>query len=212
VNYLYVSAEEFVSADPQVCLWTRTTNNFWFNNGGSDMNVVAAVRLPTGALVTQVSFIYRDTAVGSDPMFFFEQYWVNPLSEGGATIASVSPTGEPGVTMALAEVDPDYTIVYSNAATATTRSFLLRAVMPANIDIRLRGGIVHWYRQISPAPAVATFDDVPLGAFGFKHVEALAASGITAGCDATHFCPNQPITRVQMAVFLAKALGLHWAP
>ncbi len=41
-------------------------------------------------------------------------------------------------------------------------------------------------------------------------MEALAASGITAGCDATNFCPNEPITRVQMAVYLAKALGLHW--
>ena len=41
-------------------------------------------------------------------------------------------------------------------------------------------------------------------------VEALAASGVTAGCGTgTDFCPNAPLTRGQMAVFLSKALGLH---
>ena len=44
----------------------------------------------------------------------------------------------------------------------------------------------------------------------FQHVEALATSGITAGCGGGNFCPDHPLTRGQMAVFLAKALGLHW--
>jgi hypothetical protein len=73
------------------------------------------------------------------------------------------------------------------------------------------GGALVWYSlQVSPAPGTATFADVPVGAFGFQHVEALVASGITSGCGGGNFCPNDPLTRVQMAVFLAKALGLHW--
>ena len=44
----------------------------------------------------------------------------------------------------------------------------------------------------------------------FYGIEALAASGITSGCTATTFCPGNPVTRGQMAVFLASALGLHW--
>ena len=36
----------------------------------------------------------------------------------------------------------------------------------------------------------------------------LKASGITKGCTATKFCPNDPVTRAQMASFLARALGL----
>ena len=75
---------------------------------------------------------------------------------------------------------------------------------------RLGGVQMSWIRQISPAPGSATFGDVPLGAFGFRHVEALAASGITAGCGGGNFCPNSNVTRVEMAIFLAKALGLHW--
>jgi len=70
---------------------------------------------------------------------------------------------------------------------------------------------VWWKRSVSPAPSVATFNDVPTSHPFFQFIEALAASGITAGCgDGTDFCPNAPLTRAQMAAFLAKALGLHW--
>ncbi len=73
------------------------------------------------------------------------------------------------------------------------------------------GGIRIFYElQVSPAPVVATFGDVPTGHPFFQFIEALAASGITAGCGGGNFCPDAPLTRGQMAVFLAKALGLHW--
>lgn len=64
--------------------------------------------------------------------------------------------------------------------------------------------------QVSPAPAVATFSDVPTGHLFFRHIEALAESEITAGCGGGNYCPDDPVTRGQMAVFLAKALGLYW--
>ncbi len=67
---------------------------------------------------------------------------------------------------------------------------------------------ISWVRQVSPAPAAATFNDVPTGAQFFQFVEALAKSGITGGCGAGAYCPTQPLTRGQMAVFLAKGLGL----
>jgi hypothetical protein len=38
------------------------------------------------------------------------------------------------------------------------------------------------------------------------------ASGITAGCGGGNYCPDAPLTRGQMAVFLSKGLGLHFAP
>ena len=69
---------------------------------------------------------------------------------------------------------------------------------------------VWWKRSVSPAPGVATFNDVPTNHLFFQFIEALAASGITGGCGAGSYCPDNPVTRGQMAVFLAKALGLHW--
>jgi len=74
------------------------------------------------------------------------------------------------------------------------------------------GGATLWYTlQISPAPATATFSDVPTGYWAFRHIEALAASGITAGCGGSNFCPENYVKRSEMAVYLAKALGLHWS-
>jgi len=63
---------------------------------------------------------------------------------------------------------------------------------------------------VSPAPATATFNDVPTTHPFFQFIEALHASGITGGCSAAPplYCPDNPVTRGQVAVFLAKALGL----
>jgi len=71
---------------------------------------------------------------------------------------------------------------------------------------------VWWHRTISPPPATATFNDVPTTHQFFQFIEALHASGITGGCQESPplYCPDNPVTRGQMAVFLAKALGLHW--
>ena len=67
-----------------------------------------------------------------------------------------------------------------------------------------------WTRQVSPPPATASFGDVPTNHPFFQFVEALAKSGITGGCGGENYCPDAPLTRGQMAVFLAKALGLQW--
>jgi hypothetical protein len=57
---------------------------------------------------------------------------------------------------------------------------------------------------------VASFNDVPTSDPAFQFVQALVAAGITSGCGGGNYCPDNPVTRRQMAVFLAKALGLHW--
>ena len=83
---------------------------------------------------------------------------------------------------------------------------------PANSTLRLYKARVQWARQVSPAPAVATFQDVPTTHPFFRWVEALASSGITSGCSVSPplYCVNNPITRGEMAVFLARALGLDF--
>ncbi len=77
---------------------------------------------------------------------------------------------------------------------------------------KIAGMIVGYVLQVSPAPALPTFNDVPASDFGYQYIEALALSGITGGCQASPplFCPDSFLTRRQMAIFLAKALGLQW--
>ena len=80
----------------------------------------------------------------------------------------------------------------------------------ADSTTRFSGVIIGYHLNVSPAPGTATFPDVPTSDFGFQYVEALVASGITGGCGGGNYCPDAPVTRRQMAIFIAKALGLHF--
>lgn len=57
------------------------------------------------------------------------------------------------------------------------------------------------------------FQDVPLGSFAFDFIQALALSGVTAGCGNANYCPAAPVTRAQMAVFLERGVnGSDYVP
>jgi hypothetical protein len=58
----------------------------------------------------------------------------------------------------------------------------------------------------NPPNATGTvFSDVPASYWAAKWIEQLAEEGITGGCGGGKFCPNTPVTREQMAVFLLRA-------
>jgi hypothetical protein len=210
-NFHFVSAEEFQTASPDLHYWGHSSDGFWRLGFPLLGDCYATLRLPTGSLVTGMTVIYRDDS-GQDLLVRLLQQWVT--TAGTADTTQIGPTfqssGTPGITASWMDIDPDHTILYVDGLTA--QSYVIRFTAMGDSALYLRGVIIGWNRQISPAPAVATFADVPVGAFGFQHIEALAASGITAGCGGGNFCPNDTLTRAQMAVFLAKALGLHWAP
>ena len=56
----------------------------------------------------------------------------------------------------------------------------------------------------SPPACQSVFSDVPCPSTFANWIEQLAAEGITGGCGAGIYCPNDPVTRQQMAVFLLK--------
>ena len=94
---------------------------------------------------------------------------------------------------------------------AAGRLLLLDVEIASSPNLQFFGAVeIWWTRTVSPAPEFATFNDVPASDPAFQYIEALADSGISAGCGGNNFCPDLPVTRRQMAVFLAKALGLHW--
>ncbi len=67
-------------------------------------------------------------------------------------------------------------------------------------------------RHFVPAAATGVFGDVPPGSFADRFIERLAADGITSGCGGGDFCPGDPVTRAQMAVFLVRAFDLPIPP
>jgi len=59
-----------------------------------------------------------------------------------------------------------------------------------------------------PPSCTGVFSDVVCPSLFANWIEELAAEGITGGCGAGIYCPANPNTRGQMAVFLVKTFGL----
>jgi len=176
----------------------------WMTNGGS---WAAPVNLPVGARVTAIeiqgcddtaagylgALLYRTTIVaGTESLTLIGDVASDAIpTPGCGTFTTALPVPE---TIDNAHNSYWVSVVHNGVTDGSTR---FQAV-------RLR------YRlQVSPPPATASFADVPTTSPQFRFVEALAAAGITAGCGNGNFCPDAPVTRGQMAVFLSAALGLY---
>jgi len=177
-----------------------------FNGDPTHGNI--RIDVPNGALLAQLRFWGKDTSSSEDIVFRLYETCQAPNAE-----------------------DPVYTLLGEGHSVGNYGSFYgaesLGGVTANNADcgysaqvqvpingatgtLTIRKLQVTWMRQVSPAPAAATFTDVPTDDSRFRFVEALARSGVTAGCGNGNYCPDAPLTRGQMAVFLAKALGLQW--
>ena len=171
-----------------------------------DTFVDAAVNLPSGALWESTRFWLSDNTAQDIGLFLFQSCL--PASGAGASaqlqLGTGSSTGTGGFQSVVVTVAPATTIDNNTC------------IYWARVRYGAAGHIVQKARsqyrlQISPAPAVASFPiDVPTTHPFFRFVEAMAASGLTGGCGGGSFCPDQPVTRGQLSVFLASALGLHF--
>ena len=59
-------------------------------------------------------------------------------------------------------------------------------------------------------PAMQRFNDVPSSRPGYAFIEEMFQRGITLGCSTAPplYCPDDPVTREQMATFLVRAFNL----
>jgi hypothetical protein len=60
--------------------------------------------------------------------------------------------------------------------------------------------------------ASSDFTDVAAGDPALPYIEAIFHAGVTTGCGAGLFCPTSPLTRAQLAVFLARGAGATLQP
>ena len=59
-----------------------------------------------------------------------------------------------------------------------------------------------------PVNAGGIFTDVPVGYWADKWIEQLSAEGVTSGCGNGNYCPDNSVTRAEMAVFIVRAFNL----
>ena len=172
---------------------------------GAGVSALAAapVNLPQGAAITGFDFYYDDTEAAADMFVVLYRF---PFTGGFLSLGEIYSTGSAGFGSASTNLASPVT-VDSNSELYSV--YLLYGVSPTS-TLKWRAVRVRYKLQVSAAPAVASFTDVPTNHWAFKYVEALKASGITDGCGASTFCPDSPLTRAQMAVFLSSALGLQF--
>ncbi|HEY3475832.1 MAG TPA: S-layer homology domain-containing protein, partial [Anaerolineales bacterium] len=78
-------------------------------------------------------------------------------------------------------------------------------VTRAQMAVFLERGI-HGSTYNPPSVGASTgFSDVPLTYWAASWIKQLAAEGITGGCGAGTYCPESPVTRAQMAIFLLRS-------
>jgi hypothetical protein len=171
---------------------------------GGSCFFLAPLFLPAGALVSAIEL----EACDDDPALdvTFSLYRINAPGAGLDVLATGATAGTPGCSFALAVLPAPETIDNLNS------SYAIQVGLTADPSTRFFAVRSTYRLQVSPAPAVASFTDVPTGHPYYRFVEALVDARITAGCGGGNYCVDAPITRGEMAVFLSTALGLHFAP
>jgi len=164
----------------------------------------AGVHLPTGAVIDHVQVAGCDD--GSMSMTTTLYYTGDP---GGASVVLDQFVPLPGGGCFYGGSN---TAAIEHQVNNTLNSYAIEVGFPiGNAGESLRSVRIYYHLVVSDPPVKSTFNDVPVDHPFFQYIEALAASGVTGGCGNNNYCPDQALTRGQMAVFLAKALGLYFS-
>lgn len=218
-QWIFVSAHEFQQSSPN-CAWQYSGSGYYSIASapggacGSPTVVRAGFELPEGAAITFQRLYYYNTSASS--LFtFLTSYEVDNFSGASPDFTEHSFDTAAGTTGYSAEQHNFTTpVVYDTYDTSVSpsrqRNYAIAVNMPTGGSTMIKGVAVGFYRQIAPAPAVASFSDVSTAHPFFNEVEQMRKSGITFGCGGGQYCPDQPVTRGQMAAFLTRAMGLHW--
>ena len=171
--------------------------------GSGNSFFTAPLNLPAGALITSIEFDYCDQNAASNRSFL-----KLVVTSWSGNVVATTPFLEfvynPSCGYQALDVTSSNIIVdnYYNAFNL----FFYHNIGDGSESIT--GAMVGYKLQVSAPPGSPTFNDVPTNHPFFQYIEALSKSGITGGCGSGNYCPDNPVTRGQMAVFLAKALGL----
>ena len=220
VSWVDVPAEEFIPID-SAYTYGSSPGRYSINCNGCIF--AAPLHLPSGAKIVAVLLQFLDTNVGGHVAASLVECenvincTYHPVV--GVGPADCHPPGEVcsgdafagGAGSVFADLSPD-DITVDNLAHSYRVFAGTDFASDAPNHTQINGVKVGYVLQVSPPPAMASFNDVPINHPFFQFIEALYRSGITAGCNANPpmYCPDAPLTRGQAAVFLARTVGLQF--
>ena len=181
-----------------------TVNNFQRYSSGAAGWFVASAHLPSGALLTYFELDSCDEDPVNDVVAYVSQ--CDDLGQCGGLLGIGSSSNTIPCGYTSLDLSP-YGMQVDNYRNQITITVITQS---GTSNTRFAGVILGYKLQVSPPPQFPDFSDVPTNHPYYQFIEALSASGITAGCGNGDYCPDRQITRGEMAVFLAKALGLQW--
>jgi hypothetical protein len=205
----WIAATQFVRRAEGPGLAVLSGTPFYFFSPGSvPLPYVAQLTVEPGHRINRITCAYYDPSAGNDITFFWYKFTTNVST--GATNAQLldvfATSGAPGYgyDFLLPPAGEETMHVYDGAVSVINH--YIEAYIAG--DTAFAGCWVFHQRQVAPGPATATFNDVPTSSPWFPYVEALVDTNVTGGCAPGLYCPNDPVTRGQMATFLARALGM----
>jgi streptogramin lyase len=202
--------------------------NLWFAEFGQEASPFGGIgRITTGGLEAQVMLVDATTVAGttSNANGVLETgetvqvapAWLNSDVASAHTFTGTASEliGPGGLTYTIDDDSADFGTVDAatpqDCATASGDCYLMTVsgARPGQhwdasfTESLSAGSIVHsWTLHVGES-----FPDVPTSQQFYAYIENLFHNGITGGCAGGTFCPDAPVTRAQMAVFLLKSLG-----
>ncbi len=212
-DYMTVTAAEFRPIHPSYLYLIDFSNLMMTNTGGGNI-FIAPVSMPSGALVIGLELAGCDLFTGDNMQVALGRVEEpNGLFENMAEVFTDGTASSPGDGC---NFWLDASVVTPTIDNFTYSYYVLVAfgilTPPYTPDLKLRAVRLYWKRQVQPSDGTPAFGDVPIGNAYRQYVEAAAALGILSPCAPGFFCPDNPVTRAQLALALAKALGLDYPP
>ncbi len=214
-SYYVVDASELSPVSTAVQYGAINNAQLRYLTNVTGLNFMAPVLLPAGAHVSSIEIDYFDSSTAGevqaslaicDPNgFSCAMALGNPGCDDANVTVCSGNTNAPGYFSHAEDLSDDGITIDSG-----TRYIVYAGNTTTDGSTAISRIRIAYFLQVSPPPPTPTFNDVPTTDPAFQFIEAISASGITAGCGGNEYCPDSFITRRQMAVFLAKALGLQW--
>jgi hypothetical protein len=209
---LTFAAADFAKQDETVT-WATIAGATGFGMYQTSVNIRnwwQGIHIPNGAIIDSAELEACDTSATGEVLFGMAA-GASPMG-AAANITSIAGTGAaatPGCNFFTVTPTAPPVVVDNRNANYWVFMGFSGDFSGATYFNAIR---VFYHLQISSAPVTPTFTDVAPDNIYYQFIEALAASGATGGCNQVplQYCPDRPITRAEMSVFLAKLLGLHF--
>jgi hypothetical protein len=135
-------------------------------------------------------------------------YSINPVDRSFAAAggtATVDVTTDPGCAWTGVSNDPSFVTVSSGASGVGNGA--VDYSVASNTSSNPRTGTILAAGKTFTVLQGAQFDDLSQNHLFYTEIGKLSARGVTLGCGGGDYCPDQGVTREQMAAFIMRALG-----